>query len=330
MTGNAGILLVDDEPRNVRLLAAVLEADGFTVTSASSGPEMLERVRADSPDLVLLDVHMRGMNGYEVCRRLREDPATAFLPVVMITASGSEARVDAIEAGADDLVTKPFDQQELLLRVRSLVRLKRYHDTIERQAAELGELNRTLEARVHAQVEELERMSRLRRFLSPTLAELVLSEGAGRAGEPPAGDHRRVLPTCAAGRASARPTEPEEVMTVIRRLPRRAGHVDPRIRRDRRLVRRRRPDGVVQRPDPLRPPRPPERSGWRSRCGRQWQSCFRAGGSVDTRSTSRRASRSAMRRSGRSDSTAATTTARSGACSTSPRGCATKRFPARS
>ena len=215
MTGNAGILLVDDEPRNVRLLAAVLEADGFTVTSASSGPEMLERVRADSPDLVLLDVHMRGMNGYEVCRRLREDPATAFLPVVMITASGSEARVDAIEAGADDLVTKPFDQQELLLRVRSLVRLKRYHDTIERQAAELGDLNRTLEARVEAQVEELERMSRLRRFLSPTLAELVLSEG-----EDVLESHRREIAVVFADlrgwTSFSVTTEPEEVMGVIR------------------------------------------------------------------------------------------------------------------
>ena len=215
MTGNARILLVDDEPRNVRLLAAVLEADGFTVTSASSGPEMLERVRADSPDLVLLDVHMRGMNGYEVCRRLREDPATAFLPVVMITASGSEARVDAIEAGADDLVTKPFDQQELLLRVRSLVRLKRYHDTIERQAAELGDLNRTLEARVEAQVEELERMSRLRRFLSPTLAELVLSEG-----EDVLESHRREIAVVFADlrgwTSFSVTTEPEEVMGVIR------------------------------------------------------------------------------------------------------------------
>ena len=172
------------------------------MTSASSGPEMLERVRADSPDLVLLDVHMRGMNGYEVCRRLREDPATAFLPVVMITASGSEARVDAIEAGADDLVTKPFDQQELLLRVRSLVRLKRYHDTIERQAAELGDLNRTLEARVEAQVEELERMSRLRRFLSPRSRSSCYRK-ARTYSRATGGRSPSCLPTCAAGRASA-------------------------------------------------------------------------------------------------------------------------------
>jgi adenylate cyclase len=215
MSEHPKILVVDDEPRNVRLLEAVLTANGFRVTSVSSGPEMLERVRTSLPDLVLLDIQMRGMNGYEVCRRLREDPATTFLPVVMITASDTEARVDAIRAGADDLVTKPFDQQELLLRIRSLVRLKRYHDTIEAQAAELGELNRTLEARVKEQVEELERMSRLRRFLSPTLAELVLSQG-----EAVLDSHRREIAVVFADlrgwTSFSATTEPEEVMGVIR------------------------------------------------------------------------------------------------------------------
>ncbi len=215
MTERPTVLVVDDVPQNVRLLEAVLAANGFAVTSASSGPEALERVRTEIPDLVLLDIQMRGMNGYEVCRRLREDRATAFLPVVMITSSDTEARVDAIEAGADDFVTKPFDQQEVLLRVRSLVRLKRYHDTIESQAAELTELNRTLEARVEQQVEELERVSRLRRFLSPTLAELVLSEG-----ESVLESHRREIAVVFADlrgwTSFSATTEPEEVMDVIR------------------------------------------------------------------------------------------------------------------
>jgi adenylate cyclase len=215
MTEHPKILVVDDEPRNVRLLEAVLTANGFTVKSASSGPEMLEHVRTAQPDLVLLDIQMRGMNGYEVCRRLREDPATTFLPVVMITSSDTEARVDAIQAGADDFVTTPFDQQELLLRIRSLVRLKRYHDTIEAQAAQLGELNRTLEARVEEQVDELERMNRLRRFLSPTLAELVLSQGEGVLES-----HRREIAVVFADlrgwTSFSATTEPEEVMGVIR------------------------------------------------------------------------------------------------------------------
>ena len=171
------VLVVDDTPRNVRLLDAVLSSNGFSVASASSGSEALERVSDDPPDLVLLDIQMPGMGGFEVCRRLRAGAETQFLPVVMVTSSDSEIRVDAINAGADDFVAKPFNQQELLARVRSLVRIKRYHDTIETQRAELAEWNKTLAARVESQVEELERMQTLRRFLSPTLAELILSQG---------------------------------------------------------------------------------------------------------------------------------------------------------
>jgi signal transduction histidine kinase len=155
------ILVVDDVPKNVRLLEAVLIPNSYTVTTASTGPEALEKVRAELPDLVLLDIQMPGMDGYEVCRRLRADPATRFLPVVMITSSDSEVRVNALEADADDFIMKPFDQQELLARVRSLVRIKHYHDTIEAQAAELAGWNRTLEARVDEQTKEL-RASRAR------------------------------------------------------------------------------------------------------------------------------------------------------------------------
>ncbi len=209
------ILVVDDVPQNVRLLEAVLTSNGYSVASAASGAEALEKVRAELPDLVLLDIQLPGMNGYEVCRRLREDSATRFLPVVMITSSDTEVRVNALEAGADDFVAKPFNQQELLVRVRSLVRLKQYHDTIASQTAELAEWNRTLEKRVDEQVQELEKMTRLRRFLSPTLAELILSQGEGLLES-----HRREIAVLFADMRGftsfSATTEPEEVMGVIR------------------------------------------------------------------------------------------------------------------
>jgi adenylate cyclase len=215
MTDEPLVLAVDDLPANVRLLDAVLSPRGYRVLGAGSGPEALALAAERRPDLVLLDIVMPEMDGYEVCRRLRQDPATAFLPVVMITASGDQERLLAIEAGADDFVTKPFDQAELLARVRSLLRIKRYHDTIEAQAAQLAEWNRTLEQRVQEQVEQLERMGRLRRFLSPQLADLVVSSGD----ESFLDSHRRditvVFCDLRAFTAFAETAEPEEVMGVL-------------------------------------------------------------------------------------------------------------------
>jgi adenylate cyclase len=174
---DARVLVVDDVPENVRLLEAVLAPRGYEVISATDGPAALQRVESAKPDLVLLDVVMPGMNGYQVCRTLREREETAVLPVIMLTASEGPEKTKAIEAGADDFIPKPFDLHELLTRVRSLLRIKRYHDTIKAQAAELVELNRTLEERVRTQLQELERLQQLRRFLSPQLANAIVASG---------------------------------------------------------------------------------------------------------------------------------------------------------
>jgi adenylate cyclase len=175
--GGGRILVVDDVAQNVRLLEAFLTPHGYEVVAAGDGASALELAESADPDLVLLDVVMPGMDGYAVCRLLREREATAVLPVIMLTASDGAEKTKAIEAGADDFIPKPFDHHELLTRVRSLLRIKRYHDTIKTQAAALRELNRTLEERVQAQLVELERLQRLRRFLSPQLVEAIVSSG---------------------------------------------------------------------------------------------------------------------------------------------------------
>ncbi len=177
MTDAATILIVDDVPRNLRLLEAILSARGYATTTAESGEEALARAMAGGVDLVLLDIVMPEMDGYEVCRRLRADGRTRYLPIVMVTASGDQEKVKALEAEADDFIAKPFDQAELLARVRSLLRIKRYHDTVTAQTTELRELNEQLERRVQEQVGQLERVGRLRRFLAPQVADAVVSSG---------------------------------------------------------------------------------------------------------------------------------------------------------
>src|SRR4051794_3344415 len=211
----ARVLVVDDQPPNVRLLEAILAPRGYDVRTASSGEEALAALERDLMDLVLLDIVMPGLDGYQVCREIRERPGTAYLPVVMVTASGDEQKVKALEAGADDFLTKPINQNELLARVASLARIKRYQDTIKRQSDELAAWNRDLEARVEEQVDEIERMSRLRRFLSPQLAELIVDSGDESFLE----SHRReiVVVFCdlRGFTTFAEHSEPEEVMAVL-------------------------------------------------------------------------------------------------------------------
>jgi adenylate cyclase len=211
------ILVVDDTPQNVKVLDAILSPRGYTVVAAASGAEALQKVQLEAPDLILLDIVMPGMSGYEVAQRLRADPAIPFLPIVMVTALGAqEEKVKAIEAGADDFLTKPVNQLELLARVKSLLRIKDYHETIQAQAAQLAEWNRSLEERVQRQVHELERLARLRRFLAPQLAELIASDQHEQLLE----SHRRevtvVFCDLRGFTAFAETTEPEEVMGVLR------------------------------------------------------------------------------------------------------------------
>jgi len=212
----AKILVVDDIPQNVKLLVDLLTVKGYAVVSASSGEEALAKVASEKPDLVLLDVMMPGMSGYDVCRRIRADPATALLPVVHCTSlDPQQERINGIAAGADDFLGKPINQPELFARVASLLRIKRLHEQTQRQAAQLADWSATLERRVAEQVAENERLSRLKRFFSPKLAELIV-EGSG---EDPLKSRRReivvVYSDLRGFTAFAETSEPEELMRTL-------------------------------------------------------------------------------------------------------------------
>ncbi|UCH53371.1 MAG: response regulator [Pseudomonadota bacterium] len=217
MKAPAHILVVDDITQNVKLLVDLLAAKGYQVQGASSGEQALAAIADSAPDLVLLDVVMPGLDGYEVCRRIRTNPATRMLPVIMVTAlDPTSERVKGIESGADDFITKPFSHAELLARVRSLLRIKDLHDTVEAQAQELAHWNKELLKRVEEQVAQLERLSRLKRFFSPQLAELIIRGGT----EDPLISHRREITVVFLDLRGfthfAEVAEPDEVMRVLR------------------------------------------------------------------------------------------------------------------
>ncbi len=210
------VLVVDDHPANVRLLEDLLRYHGYDVASAASGEEALAAMRAARPDLLLLDVLMPGMSGYDVCRAVRADPQLAMMPVVMVTAlEEREERVRGLEAGADDFLSKPLNPPELVARVRSLLRIRRLYETVQRQAEQLAAWNRSLEARVAEQVAHVEKLQRLKRFFSPQLAELILAGGA----DDPLESHRReitvVFLDLRGFTAFAESAEPEEVMAAL-------------------------------------------------------------------------------------------------------------------
>ena len=223
MAQQATILLVDDEAETRDLIAEQLGADQYRIVTASSGEAALALLDEVTPDLVITDVQMRGIDGIELCARLKGDPQFQLSPVILLTGLGDvETRVAGLSAGADDFFAKPVDHVVLKARVASLLRMKsllntitQLHETVQAQAAELAEGKRTLEERVQDQIAQLERLGRLKRFLSPQLAEMIVGGGA----EDPLRTHRSDVTVAFVDlrgfTAFAETSEPEEVMAVL-------------------------------------------------------------------------------------------------------------------
>jgi adenylate cyclase len=220
----ARILIVDDNHTNVKILQTRLAAEGYEIITAADGEEGLAAARQHGPDLILLDVMMPKLDGFEVCRQLRADASFPFTPIILITAMADSKDVIAgLEAGGDEYLTKPIDHAALAARVRSMLRIKRLHDKVEELAAEVTQWNATLERRIVEQVDEISRVGRLRRFFSPQLAELIVNGGAND----PLKSHRSeitvVFLDLRGFTAFSEVAEPEEVMGVLREYHKVAG-----------------------------------------------------------------------------------------------------------
>jgi adenylate cyclase len=218
------ILVVDDVPDNVDIVQMRLESQGYEVVTAADGLEALDKIRELLPDLVLLDVMMPKLDGIETVKRLKADPSLPFIPVILVTAKADgKDVVDGLESGGDDYLTKPVDHAALSARVRAMLRIKALHDTVqdqakrlEDQAAELAAWNSTLEERVATQLGEIERVGRLKRFLAPQLAEMIVSKGDEDILELHRRDIVVVFCDLRGYTAFAETAEPEEVIAVLR------------------------------------------------------------------------------------------------------------------
>jgi putative two-component system response regulator len=164
------VLIVDDIPANLRLIAALLLPDGHTIRTATGGAEALRLIRAEPPDLVLMDVMMPHVDGFDVCRTIKQDPGTRLIPVVLVTSLNDTAsRIRGIEAGADDFASKPFNAPELRARVRSLLRIKGYTDDLESIESVMVSLALTIEARDRTTGGHCQRLARYASALGRTL-----------------------------------------------------------------------------------------------------------------------------------------------------------------
>jgi len=216
MHNPARILVVDDNAASREILTKRLQQQGYELLQASDGEEALNSAKQNLPDLILLDVGMPKLDGFEVCRRLKNDPTLPFMPIILVTArAAAQDVVTGLEAGADEYLTKPTDQAALIARVHSMLRLKALQDQVRDQAADLAQWNRALEQRVEQQIGEVNRLNRLKGFLPPQIAKLVTSPGNEKLLQ----SHRREITAMFCDlrgfTAFAESAEPEDILAVL-------------------------------------------------------------------------------------------------------------------
>jgi adenylate cyclase len=253
------ILVADDNEDNRDILATQLADQNYEILQAGDGEEALAAARSRLPDLILLDIIMPKLDGIEVCRQLKADARLPFMPIILVTAkSDIKDVIVGLEAGAVEYLTKPVDQMAVVARVKSVLRIKELHDQVLSQAAELASWSRTLEERVATQVAEIERISRLKQFLPPQVANLIVSAGDDHGWQ----SHRSAISVVSCDlrgfTAFAEISEPEELMTLLQEYHTTLGKVTDKF------------EGTVERfsgdsllvvfNDPLPCPDPPERA----------------------------------------------------------------------
>ena len=219
------LLVVDDNEDNRYVLSQQLNIQGYdNITIATNGHEALNNLRSKSFDLVLLDIMMPDLNGYEVLERMRSSPELRNIPVIMISGIGElDSVVRCIELGAEDYLPKPFEPTLLRARVRATLERKRLHDQVvaqaadlASQAAELANWNKTLEQRVADQLGEIERMGRLRRFLSPQVADLIVASGMEKQLQSHRGEITALFCDLRGFTRFSEISDPEDVMVLLR------------------------------------------------------------------------------------------------------------------
>lgn len=181
------VLIVDDEPANLELAQALIEEEGYQSVTASDGETAIKKVLEERPDIVMMDIVMPKMNGIEACRKIKTNPLSYAVPVIIVTALNSaEDKIKAIKAGADDFIAKPFDRTELSARLKSLLRLKSIHDRLESSLVSFKELQKVREELLTRAAKDVENpMKVIAECLQAVSAERhILSEETAQKIEP--------------------------------------------------------------------------------------------------------------------------------------------------